>query len=51
MTPIRSKDKPIQLRVSDEERDKLKALAEAQGLSIAAYIRWALLYNKQGGEK
>jgi len=49
----REKDKPIQLRVSNEERDRLRALADAQGLSIAAYIRWALLYKngQKGGER
>ena len=48
----REKDKPIQLRVSEEERDKLRTLADAQGLSVAAYIRWVCLYRDQkGGEK
>lgn len=37
----------LQVRMSPAEHDRLKRLAEEHGMSVSAYVRWKLLYEKE----
>ena len=46
MTQEREKSKPIQIRVTQEQLDALKAMARAEHRSLASFILWYILYRK-----
>lgn len=37
------KTKYIQIKISEEEKNKIKEKAERRGLSISSYMRWKAL--------
>jgi len=43
----RSRTARIQIRVSEEEKERVAGLAAASGLSITDYVLWSCLYPRQ----
>ena len=48
MTDRQTRPERIYVRVSEEERAKLQAEADAEGRTLSQYVRWKLLAGAKG---
>ena len=46
-----NKSIPFWFRVTAEEKEQIKQLAAASGMSMSAYARWCMLYKDKEGKK